>query len=86
MKRFEKGVEYKLFRQDNTLAERTAICTGINREVGKIRFEIIGSEKEDFYKMKVVVLNLKEDKHKEIEYATDINFKTYLSIYATDIK
>lgn len=84
MTRFENGAQYKLFRQNNTLAERTAKCTGINRKVGKIRFEIIGSEKEDFAKMQVVVLNLKEDNHKNLEYAGDMNFKTYLSIYATD--
>ena len=86
MTRFEKGTEYKLFRQNNELAERTAICTGINRKVGKIRFEIIGSEKEDFVKMQVVILNLRQDNYKDLEYASDISFKTYLSIYATDNK
>ena len=86
MTRFVNGAEYKLFRQDNSLAERTAVCTGINRKVGKIRFEIIGSEKEDFARMQVVVLNLRQDDYKDLEYASDISFKTYLSIYATDNK
>ena len=86
MTRFEKGTEYILYRQNCDVAERTAICTGINRKVNAIRFDIIGSELESFAKHDTVILKLKTDKTKKSELACDLSFKTYLGIYAIDRK
>lgn len=86
MKRFEKGTEYNLYRKGGDIAERTAICTGINRKVNAIRFDIIGSELESFAKYNTVILKLKEDKVNKSELACDLSFKTYEAIYAIDGK
>lgn len=80
---FELNKEYKLFRQNGDVAERTAKCTGINRNAGAIRFVIIGSKKEDFKKCEIVVLQMK-DGNKNNEIAFDMNFKKYLALYSTD--
>lgn len=82
MTRFENGKNYKLYRQNGQLAERTAKCTGINRKVGKIRFDIIGSELESFAKQKTVVLDLLNDD--KTERASSLDFRQYLAIFATD--
>lgn len=86
MTKFEKGKEYILYRKNGAIAERTAICTGINRKVNAIRFDIIGSELEAFAKHDTIILKLKTDETKKSELACDLSFKTYLGIYAIDGK
>lgn len=86
MIKFEKGTEYKLYRRNGDLAERTVKCTGINRKLNAIRFDIIGSELESFAKYETVILKLKVDNLGINEIAYDLSFEKYLAIYAADRK
>ena len=85
MNKFENGARYKLYRQNFTLSERTAVCTGISRKQKLIRFDIYGTENELMHKM-TIVLDLKT-KADGSEFATsNLNqFKQYLAIMPDDI-
>lgn len=83
--RFENGATYKLYRKNMELSERVAICTGISRKNKAIRFDIIGTEKENMNKMTIVMdLVIKSDGS---EFATSSlsGFKQYLGIMPYDV-
>lgn len=84
MKQFVRNQQYKLYRKNGDIAERIAVCTGINRKLNKIRFKIMGSDLESNRTVKVVILNLKIDELNSTECASSFDFKEYLTIYATD--